>query len=83
MSSERPTRGMEKTVLAPELGEIGSAELDATVSSVGVVTEREGYQNVSLSGLVPPEGDLETQTRSVLAYRPRSSATTSAGRWPT
>lgn len=59
---------MEKTVLAPELGEISSDELDTTVSSVGVVTECADHRQVSLSGLVWPEGDLETQTRTLLDH---------------
>jgi enamine deaminase RidA (YjgF/YER057c/UK114 family) len=59
---------MEKTVLAPELGDVDSDELDTSISAVGVVTRRDGYRKVSLSGLIWPEGDLETQTKTVLEH---------------
>ncbi|WP_458188712.1 RidA family protein [Haladaptatus sp. NG-WS-4] len=59
---------MKKTVLAPEYADIDSDELDTTASSLGVVTHREGYRKVVLSGALWPEGGLEDQTRTVLEY---------------
>lgn len=59
---------MKKTVLAPELSDLDSDELETTASSVGVVTHRQSYRKVALSGLVWPESDLETQTRTVLGH---------------
>ena len=59
---------MKKTVLAPEMSDIDSEKLETTASSVGVVTHREGYRKVALSGLVWPEGNLQTQTRTVLEH---------------
>ncbi len=59
---------MKKTVLAPDYGDINSDELDTTASSLGVVTHREGFRKVVLSGALWPEGNLEAQTRTLLEY---------------
>ena len=59
---------MKKTVLAPEYGDIDSEELDTTVSSLGVVTHRNGYRKVVLSGALWPDGSLEEQTETILEY---------------
>lgn len=56
---------MRKTVIEPGYGELADGESPA--SSVGVVVHGEDGYDVTLSGLVAPGGDVETQTRETLS----------------
>jgi len=54
---------MEKTLLGPEMGELTDGT--APAMSIGVTTERANGRDVSLSGLVYPEGSPAEQADGV------------------
>lgn len=57
---------MRKTILAPGSGELDDGT-DPAVSR-GTVIHAPGGLDVTLSGTMVPEGDLERQTREILSY---------------
>lgn len=56
---------MRKTVLAPGDGELTDGRESA--SSIGQAIHRDDGLIVTLSGLIHPEGDVETQTREIVS----------------
>lgn len=61
---------MHKSVMLPGMwGEIDSEKIDEPQMSYGVVTHRSEYRHVAFSGSVFPDGDIEHQTREILAHK--------------
>lgn len=59
---------MRRTVLAPEYGEPPTDAMETTASSFGVVVDRDDCREVTFSGVLSPDGDVESQTRQVLDW---------------